>query len=476
MERTFISKRSGGTEEKMLPRVCWLAGIFLACVMAAEAGIFEAKPDGLRSLSVDCFFDPARNFLDATARLKFCQPSGLRCLWLAEELDVNSVRGPATSILEFQRDYEQFRVLDQGSDELELNYSGRFTASQDPFASSSGDAVPGWGNSRDDFRFLTYSRDYYPHPQLDFIPMEMKFKLPSDWNCLGSGTRGAVQTEADISTYRFTSNNAKGMSLVCGRFAQVGLVPGMLPARLYGNPDFRYKNYFSETDISEVVSFLLERFGDLDIPELNILFRRGSIFGGVSYNGLIVLNVDKSWAFMPAGTQRVKRAESPLSMIDAGTDLLCHEIAHQWWGGLLSWKNVSDNWITEGLATYATLAFSRERLGDKAFRDIRHRLRQQIKRYANKGVAADGFKLKRRYDDPRIYQALVYLKPALMLAELADRIGEADLCQRLRRILRDCRYRNLDTDEFLVLLSGGDAALLARLSEWIRGLGLPKGA
>jgi hypothetical protein len=286
---------------------------------------------------------------------------------------------------------------------------------------------------------------------------------------------GPVQTEAETSTYRFASSKAKGMSLVCGRFAQLGLASGALPARLYGSPDFCYRQYFSETDISQVVSSFLGRFGALDVPELNILFRRGGNFSGVSYSGLIVLNVDKSWASMPAAKQMEIQEESPLLMIDAGTDLLCHEIAHQWWGGLLSWKNVSDNWITEGLATYATLIFSRERLGEKAYRNILHRLRQQMKHYAKKGVAADGYKLKLQYDDPRIYQSLVYLKPALMLAEIADRIGEADLCQRLRRILIDCRYRNLGTDEFLVLLSGGDDALLARLSDWIHGLGLPEG-
>ncbi len=476
MELAFVSERGAGVVGKKSLRACLPAGIFLACLLVAAAELIAVQPGGLRSLRIDCFFDPARNFLDATARLKFYQSTGPRCLWLAEELDVNSVRGPATPALEFQRDYEQFRILDPGADELELNYSGKFVAQQDPFASSGGNGLPGWGDSQDDFRFLTYARDYYPHPQLDFIPMEMTFTIPSGWNCLGSGTMGPVRTEADTRTYRFVSGMAKGMSLVCGRFAPVGQVAGALPARLYGSPDFRYQSYFSETDIAQVVSSFLERFGPLDVPELNILLRRGSNFGGVSYSGLIVLNVDKSWACMPAGKQREKREESPLSMIDAGTDLLCHEIAHQWWGGLLSWKNVSDNWITEGLATYATLIYSRERLGEKAYRNILRRLRQQVKRNARKGAAADGFKLKLQYDDPRIYQSLVYLKPALMLAEIADRIGEADLCQLLRRILSDCRYRNLGTNEFLVLLSGGDAALHGRLSDWICGLGLPEGA
>jgi hypothetical protein len=98
-----------------------------------------------------------------------------------------------------------------------------------------------------------------------------------------------------------------------------------------------------------------------------------------------------------------------------------------------------------------------------------------VKKYAKLGVPADGFKLKLLNRDLKIYQALVYVKPALMLAAMADTIGEGELCRRLRGILKERRCRNLDTAEFLDVLSGGDENLHARLKEWICSRGLPDG-
>jgi len=97
-----------------------------------------------------------------------------------------------------------------------------------------------------------------------------------------------------------------------------------------------------------------------------------------------------------------------------------------------------------------------------------------VKKYGMKGASADGFKLKLLNRDLRVYQTLVYVKPALMLAELADAIGEGELCRRLQGILKDRRCCNVDTEDFLRLLSAGDAGQQARLAEWIRGRGLPE--
>ena len=165
-------------------------------------------------------------------------------------------------------------------------------------------------------------------------------------------------------------------------------------------------------------------------------------------------------AFSP-GTAANPGATSLLALDNAWNDLMAHELAHQWWGGLVSWETVSDNWITEGLATYSSLLFLKECRGEKAFARVLRRFRNDVKRYAGLGVPADGSKLKLLHRDIRIYQALVYAKPALMLAALADTIGEAELCGRLRGFLAERRGRNVGTAEFLARLSAGDERLAA---------------
>ncbi len=450
--------------------------IFLGCALpgfisAEERPLQENSP--LQSVCINGYFDPARNFLDATARLRFSRPVGTQSFWLAEGLELSSAHSGTMPVLDIQRDCSRFLVRGGVEDELELCYSGRLVPMQDPFDSS---WIRDMGSVRaesDDCRFLSYTMDFYPHSQFDFISMKMNIRIPCGWNCLGSGTLRSVRSDRDATTFMFDDPEIKGMSLVCGRFQQIGFLAGTIPVRLHGWPKFRYQVYFTDAGINRLLSFYMERFGPPGVPELNILFRRGCNFRGVSSRGLIVLNVDDSWTRLSPRTRKAVRDESPLSMIDAETDLLAHEMAHQWWGGLISWKTAADNWLTEGLATYSMLLYLRQCKGEKIFRKTCRKLQRRLKPFAKLGTPAAGVKLRLLSVDIRAYQALVYVKPALMLVELADVIGEAELCRRLRTILRDSRCRNVDTAEFLSLLGNHDEKLLGRLQEWICRPGLP---
>jgi hypothetical protein len=445
------------------------------CLLGAAAGTALGRDGRLRSVSIDGYFDPGRNFLEATARLRFDGPAGDRSFWLAKELQLHSLRGGTMPAPASSRESGSFLVQCPAENELELNYSGRLAAAADPFAGATESREMGRSAAADDIRFLSYVADYYPHPQLDFTPMEMTIRIPSGWNCLGSGVLRSVRTEPEATEYSFANPDTKGLSLVCGRFRQLDLLPGALPIRLHGWPEFNYRRYFPSASLPSLLSFYCERFGPLPAQELNILFRRGKNLGGISYSGLIILNIDESWASLAPRLRRNLQARSLLSMDNAMSDLIAHELAHQWWGGVVSWQTSADNWLTEGLATYSSLLYLRERKGEKEFRAVLQRFRRSVKRYAGKGVPADGAKLKLLNRDIKVYQALVYVKPALMLAELADTIGEAELCLRLRGILKSQRCRNLGTEQFLGLLSNGDPVVGARLKEWICCRGLPQG-
>lgn len=467
---------SGSTGRLKVRRLFLPAIAIFAWALSGFAGDAAAAPgDGNRLLSIvlDGSFDPADNFLDATARLCFALPAGERSLWLAAELQLKSVRGGAAPVLSYSRNANLVQVQCPGQEELEFSYCGRLVRDRDAIETSWGMGVPETNNRLDDCCLLSYIQDFYPHPQLDFIPMKMNIRIPGGWNCLGSGALLSVRPEAAGNTFMFDSTGAKGMALVCGRFNQIGLVNGAVPIRLHGWSGCEFKRFFSTEDMARVLSFYQEKFGALDLREINVLFRSGRYFSGISYNGLIVLNVDESWPRLSARERRELQGESPLSMIDPETDLLAHEIAHQWWGGLVSWKSITDNWITEGLATYASMLYLRETQGEGAYRKIRRQLNWRVKRYAKQGVPADGYKLKLLSCELKAYQTLVYAKPALMLAALADRIGDGELCRRLRAILRERRCRNLDTAEFLDLLSAGDENLRARLNGWICSRELP---
>lgn len=449
-----------------------VGAVFIRSAEPAKASAANSQP---RSLSIDGFFDPARNFMSATVRLRFAGTSGERCLWLPEQLDLSSVRSGSAPVLDFKRDSDLLIVAGPGQNELELSYSGRLVCNPNPVESSGARDMTQTGNPLNDCYFISYSKDFLPHPLADFTPMDFNISVPGEWNCLGSGVLRSVRPDPVGKTYIFDDAGSKGMAFVFGNFRQIGSVDASIPIRLHGWSDFQYKNYFAEGELARVLAFYSREFGDLDLPELNVLFRSGRYFSGSSYNGLMVLNVDESWARLSLKERRKTQGELPMSLVDARIDLLAHEMAHQWWGGLVSWKTPADNWITEGLATYATLLFLREWQGEKTCKKVLKKLRQQVKLYAKMGVPADGANLKLKNRSLMVYQALIYAKPALMLMALADRIGAAELGRRLRTFLKDFRGSSVDTDEFLAMLSGENVELHTKLNRWIYSRELPDG-
>jgi hypothetical protein len=60
-----------------------------------------------------------------------------------------------------------------------------------------------------------------------------------------------------------------------------------------------------------------------------------------------------------------------------GNQVLVHETAHQWWGDLVQWKSYRDQWISEGLANYASLLMLEQR-NPAQFRQILEQYRQDL--------------------------------------------------------------------------------------------------
>lgn len=65
-----------------------------------------------------------------------------------------------------------------------------------------------------------------------------------------------------------------------------------------------------------------------------------------------------------------------LSLSQDPTNHLIHELAHQWWGGLVSWNSYEDIWITEGFSQFSLLHYLEKKSNPKQFERILKRLKR----------------------------------------------------------------------------------------------------
>ena len=117
-------------------------------------------------------------------------------------------------------------------------------------------------------------------------------------------------------------------------------------------------------------------------------------------------------------------------------DLLYHELAHEWFGNVMSVANTADMWLHEGGATYADFAHTREVMGDAAFHTQKYLRYLGIK--SCQPVAPDMLLSgDETYHEGTGPQGDMYAKGAWVLYSLGYVIGEDKVDRALKRLIYD---------------------------------------
>ncbi len=119
-----------------------------------------------------------------------------------------------------------------------------------------------------------------------------------------------------------------------------------------------------------------------------------------------------------------------------------HEMAHQWFGNLVTAKTGKDHWLQEGFATYYALLAEREVYGVDDFYWKLYEMAELITKDAkeNKNTAV--------YSE-KATTATYYQKGAWMLFYLSSQIGEANFNTVVKNYLNKYAFKNASTQEFL---------------------------
>ncbi|HVG93492.1 MAG TPA: M1 family aminopeptidase [Planctomycetota bacterium] len=155
-------------------------------------------------------------------------------------------------------------------------------------------------------------------------------------------------------------------------------------------------------------------------------------------------------------------------------DLVAHELAHQWWGDLLTCRDWSHAWLNEGFATWSEEIFREHHLGaDEATMHVL----QAAKRY----LAEDGGEYRRpivckEYDEPiDVFDRHLYEKGGWVLRMLRAELGEEPFWRSIRHYARTNRGRTVVTDDLRRAIEEATGRNVeAFLDQWIFGAGHPE--
>lgn len=122
-------------------------------------------------------------------------------------------------------------------------------------------------------------------------------------------------------------------------------------------------------------------------------------------------------------------------------DINAHEMAHQWFGNLVTEYGAEDHWLHEGFATYYSLLARKEIFGEEYFH-------WELFEMANRLKAEKGQSLT----DPGANSLTFYEKGAWALLMLRDRVGDTGFRRGIQRYLKEYAFTNVSIADFLKII------------------------
>lgn len=144
-----------------------------------------------------------------------------------------------------------------------------------------------------------------------------------------------------------------------------------------------------------------------------------------------------------------------------------HEMAHQWFGNLVTEKDGNHHWLHEGFATYYAYLAEKEIFGDDHFYWEFYNSLQKLKEVEDRG---EGQSLL----EPKASSLTFYEKGAWALFMLRNEIGDKAFKKGIKGYLQKFEFKNATVNEFLKEMEAASGKNLSSFrEEWLVNTQLP---
>jgi hypothetical protein len=474
--------------------------VYTSAAKLAERGRFYSEDDrvdyDVLSYDLDLQMNPERAWIDGTARIRMrirSDGTSSLTLKLADTATVRGVYSPEFGRLLHLRVVGQSSVivnlpalLDRGT-ELVLNvgYVG-------PVAPQTLDreAIQ-IGNPQNvqeqpleiplQQRFLYSNRSYwYPQSTVtDYATATIRLSVPNEYDAVATGELAPVPAPAADAaqrrrkTYLFEARQpVRYLAAILSRFtrldaSKIASAGSEVALQIQATPRAGVRGRDMAERTASIFAFYTGLVGDAPYPSFTLAVTESDRPGGHSPPYFAVLN-----QVVPGS--RVVWRNDPVSFENYPAFFLAHEVAHQWWGQAVGWKNYHEQWISEGFAQYFAALYAERDRADDLLPNLLRQMRHTAVEASDQGPIYLGYRLGHIQGDDRIFRALVYNKSAMVLHMLRRLVGDEAFFAGLRAFYTEWKFRKAGTDDFQRAMEKAAGRNLQRFfATWIFGSDIP---
>jgi hypothetical protein len=219
---------------------------------------------------------------------------------------------------------------------------------------------------------------------------------------------------------------------------------------------------------ADIIRLYASLTGDVPYDSITLAMVEDDVPGGHAPGYFAMVN-------NPPPVQPFSFRNDPASFQGFPEFFLAHELAHQWFGQAVGWKNYHEQWLSEGFAQYFAALYAREKRGEPAFREVLRQFRKWAVDDSDQGPVYLGYRLGHIKGEPRVFRALVYNKGAAVLHMLRRTIGDEAFFAGLKAFYANNRFKKAGSDDLRRAMEATSKRDLNRFFErWIYDNGIPR--
>lgn len=474
--------------------------VYASTEKLASRGRFYSEDDlveyDVLAYDIDVAITPDRLWIEGTSRLKVkirARQTATLNLRLAESVTVRSVSSPQFGRLLHLRVVGQNSLLVnlpgsvvEGSEFwISVTYGGRVQPQ-----SLDREALTVGQEPRETYipiePHYIYSNRSYWYPQstvTDYATATVRISVPGGFEAVASGDPAGPPAPppgvADASTrgrqvFLFhAAEPVRYISCIVSRFSlveerKVAVDGSDIALVVHANPRLTGRARGNVADAAGILQYYSSLTGGAPYPSFLMTAVESDRPGGHSPPYFAIVN------HVSASTEVVWRND-PVSFENYPLFFLAHEIAHQWWGHAVGWKNYHEQWISEGFAQYFAALYAEKQRGPTLFANLIRQMRHTAVAASPQGPIHLGYRLGHIRGDDRVYRAIIYNKGAMVLHMLRRLVGDEPFFRGVRAFYQEWKFRKAGSDDFRLAMEKATGRDLSRFFEtWVYGAAIPE--
>ncbi len=251
------------------------------------------------------------------------------------------------------------------------------------------------------------------------------------------------------------------VSIIVGQYEEVKGQFKDKPVISYVYPGQTEDGRVSFGKLAEMVAFFSQKIG-YDYPYAKYAQTMVRDFGGAMENITATTMTDNA--------VHDKRAALDIS----SDDIASHELAHQWFGDLLTCRHWGEIWLNESFATFFEALWNEH---DKGKDDFLYEMRGNQQTYFQ--AWAQGSRrpiVTVRYSDPdAVFDAYAYPRGGAVLSMLRFVLGEESFWKAINHYVRKYQWQNVETSDLNTAIEEATGQNLGWFfDEWVYRMGHPE--